>query len=173
MSKTFIGMIPFLLYRCFRVHVSLCVYPLTGINKWTNELANDCICDTCSLVHFLFAFVGVLAFFFACLLVCFAAVSLYIYIDSDSFSKCLNKMIEFLTRSIKRIPHYLLVSISLLALLIQANSTGYRTYSRRIGQAVDLQNLFDDVLYANNLYTKQRRIFFSIIRYEKKRDVIQ
>lgn len=66
-------------------------------------------------------------------------------------------LIEFLTRSIKRIPHYLLASISLLVLLIRVNSTGCRTYSHRIGQAVDLLNLLDDVLYANNLIQRWER----------------
>lgn len=117
------------------------------------------------VVCFLFC---LLAGLLACLLVVF------IFICSDTFSKCLNKMIEFLTRSIKRIQHYLLVSISLLVLLIQANSTGYRTCSPQIYQAV-VQNLFDDVLYANNLYNTEGGFFFSIIRYKKKRkrDVIQ
>lgn len=125
------------------------------------------------VLQYIFCLLSLAIFCCCCFFACLLAV--FIFICSDTFSKCLNKMIEFLTRSIKRIQHYLLVSISLLVLLIQANSTGYRTCSLQIGQAV-VQNLFDDVLYANNLYNTEG-VFFSITRQEKEkerqRDVIQ
>lgn len=92
-----------------------------------------------------------------CASVNISVFAVYIFFHFTFTEECLNKMIEFLTRSIKRIPHYLLASISLLVLLIRVNSTGCRTYSHRIGQAVDLLNLLDDVLYANNLIQRWER----------------